>query len=64
MSRQPTMFTHVLFPEPLGPIIATNSPLFISRFSPRTAGTSTFPIWYTFHTFSSLMIVLFFFIIS
>src|SRR6267154_1008482 len=49
------MFIKVDFPEPLAPIMATNSPAFISDETPRTACTSTAPVWYTFWICSSLM---------
>src|SRR6188472_2926478 len=37
----------VLLPEPDGPTMATNSPGTMSRLTSSSAGTSTWPIWYT-----------------
>ena len=42
-SRHPTIFTAVDFPEPEGPMMETNSPFFISSFSPVSAFTFTSP---------------------
>ena len=38
------MFINVLLPEPLEPMMATNSPGKISSDTPRTAWTSTSPV--------------------
>ena len=38
------MFIIVDLPEPLAPMMATNSPGSISRVTPRTASTSTSPV--------------------
>src|SRR3989344_546169 len=56
MSRQPIMLTAVLLPEPLGPMMETNSPFLMSRFTPLRAFTSTSPILYVFQTSSSRII--------
>ena len=42
-SRQPTMCMNVDLPEPDGPVTARNSPGSTSRFTPRSAFTSTSP---------------------
>ncbi len=39
------MFIMVDLPEPLAPMSATNSPWEISSDTPRTACTSTSPVW-------------------
>ncbi len=44
------MFISVDLPEPDGPAMATNSPAAISRLTPRSARTSTSPIWKTLVT--------------
>src|SRR5438094_6325139 len=45
-SRQPTMCMKVDLPDPDGPVTATNSPRWTSRFTPRNALTSTSPTTY------------------
>src|SRR6478752_4935505 len=42
-SRQPRMLIVVDFPEPLAPVIATNSPARTSRFTPSSARTAASP---------------------
>ena len=44
-SRQPRMFISVDLPEPDEPVMATNSPLSISRFTSRSAANSVSPVW-------------------
>ncbi|MPN35956.1 hypothetical protein SDC9_183461 [bioreactor metagenome] len=44
VSRSPSWFKRVVFPEPLGPIIATNSPRRIFTFTPLRALTCASPI--------------------
>src|SRR6516164_7831476 len=44
------MFISVDFPLPEGPRTATNSPGWMSRLTPRSARTSTSPIWKTLVT--------------
>ena len=39
------MFISVDLPEPLAPMMATNSPGWMSSDTPRTACTSTSPVW-------------------
>ena len=46
-SRPPSTCSSVDFPEPDGPMIATNSPTPTSRSTPRTASTGTPPVLYT-----------------
>ena len=41
---------HVLLPEPLAPITATNSPRSIRRSTPRNASMAAVPVPYTFLT--------------
>ena len=43
-SRQPKVFIIVLLPEPLAPMMATNSPGWMVRVTPRTAWTWTSPL--------------------
>src|SRR5256885_12871303 len=43
-SRQPRMFINVDLPEPLAPMIATNSPCPMCRSMPCSAGTSSLPM--------------------
>ena len=43
-SRQPIVFIIVLFPDPLAPMMATNSPGSMARDTLRTAMTSTSPV--------------------
>jgi hypothetical protein len=43
-------------PQPEGPITATDSPGATWKFTPRNAGTSTFPARYSFHKPSVLSI--------
>jgi hypothetical protein len=49
------MFIAVDFPEPECPITATNSPFSMTSETPRSARTSTSPIWYVLVTSSSAM---------
>src|SRR5487761_257548 len=55
VSRQPIKFMSVDLPEPEGPMMATYSPLRISRVTPRNACTCSEPISYVFHRSSVLM---------
>src|SRR5262249_16716009 len=48
VSRQPSRFMNVDFPEPEGPITATNSPAAMSRLTPRRAWTRCSPSRYVF----------------
>ena len=50
MSRQPIIFMNVDFPEPEGPITATNAPLSMARETPLSAWKPTSPIRYVFTT--------------
>src|ERR1700737_74588 len=54
-SRHPIRFINVDLPEPDGPMIATYSPRRISRVTPRSACTSSEPIWYVFQRSCVLM---------
>ena len=45
-SSPPRRLRSVVFPEPLGPMNATNSPLSTSRFSPWRTWISSLPRWY------------------
>src|SRR5438309_2292330 len=57
-SRQPTMCMNVDLPDPDGPVTARNSPRWTSRFTPRSARTSTSPTMYVFTRFLTAMTVL------
>src|SRR5207249_10685749 len=54
-SRQPRMFIMVLFPEPLIPTIATNSPRATRKLTSTRARTTTVPVTEFFSTCSSSM---------
>src|SRR3954447_24933780 len=56
LSRQPITFMNVDLPDPDGPMIATNSPSWISRETPRSAWTITSPIVYRLCRSATLMI--------
>src|SRR5512133_649828 len=49
-SRPERQFSIVVFPEPLGPMIATISPGVTEKLTPRSACTSTRPVSYTLST--------------
>jgi hypothetical protein len=49
-SNAPIMFINVDFPDPDGPMIATNSPSAIAIDDPRSARTVVSPSWYSFST--------------
>src|ERR1043165_8869850 len=54
-SRHPAMCMNVDLPEPDGPVTARNSPRSTSRFTPRSARTSTSPTTYVFTRFLTEM---------
>ncbi len=57
LSRAPIRFNRVVFPEPLGPIIPTDSPFWIPKDTSLRAWTSISPIVYTLDTESTRTIV-------
>src|SRR5438132_976381 len=54
-SRQPTMCMKVDLPDPDGPVTERNSPVCTSRFTPRSALTSTSPTTYVLTRFLTEM---------
>src|SRR5581483_11412015 len=52
----PRRYNRVDFPLPEGPTTARNSPRSTTNDTPRTAGTSTLPTWYTLRTSSTWII--------
>jgi len=44
LSRPPTMLKKVLLPEPLGPMMETYSPAYMSMVTPRRASTCSSPL--------------------
>ena len=56
LSSSPRMFSRVDLPQPDGPMMATNSPAFTSRFTSRSAHVSTSSVRNIFLMFSNCII--------
>jgi hypothetical protein len=55
-STQPMRLRRVVFPLPEGPAMEMNSPRWTSIDTPRSAGTTVVPSWYSFTTSTMLTI--------